>query len=100
MLTYRDLSLKLNANVNGVISVLSAWVMALLLGASFFNRFFIYGILIALVLFIAANWELLKFFAAKKNTLFSLISILYCIHLLFQLRDMCPSRPILLCPEK
>ena len=77
MLTYQDLSPELNANVNGIISALCAWMMVFLLGASFFNAVFIDGTLGALILFLVLNWRLLEFFTAKKGFLFSVISILY-----------------------
>jgi len=77
MLTYRDLSLKLNANVKGVVSVLSAWLMVFLLGASFFNKSLIYEFLVMLVLFLIINRGVLRFFAVKKNILFTVISTFY-----------------------
>ena len=77
MLNYKDLSLKLNANVSGIISLISAWSIVALMGASFISGFFMYGALIMLAVFLAINGPLFKFFAQKKNFLFSLICVFY-----------------------
>lgn len=77
MLTYRDLSLKLNTKLNGVLSVLSTWGMLLSLGGLFFNSICIYGMLIFLALFLFLNWELLRFLEFKRNWMFSFLSLFY-----------------------
>ena len=75
MLKYRDASLKLNANVNAVISMLCAWMILFLLGSLFFNMLFIYGILGVGILLLVVNWDLLRFFVVKKGIIFAMLSM-------------------------
>ena len=77
MLTYRDMSLKLNTNINGVASTLCVWAIVFLLGAVFFSGIFIYGAFILFGIFLAINWPLFKFLKEKKGFLFSAISTFY-----------------------
>jgi len=77
MLTYKDFSLKLNANRTGIISTLCAWGLVVMLGASVWGGIFIDGAGACLAIFLAVNWKMLDFFRMKKDFLFSSLCVFY-----------------------